>query len=346
MFGPALIEAFREFRTIWDPDGRMNPGKVVDPYRPDQNLRLGTDCRAADAETHFRFPEDGGDFARVTMRCVGAGKCRRTDSGTMCPSYQVTREEKHATRGRTHLLFEMMRGELEDSWRSEEVKAALDLCLACKGCKGECPVDVDVATYKAEFLSHYYEGRMRPPAAYSMGWITWWARMAALAPGAVNAVTGAPIVSDLLKRLGGIAPGREMPRFAKRTFRRRYSEGGAARSGSPRGRVLLWTDTFTNHFDPEIALAAAGVLKGFGFEVALPSSGLCCGRPLYDWDMLELARRQLTRILETLRPELDLGTPIIVLEPSCASVFRDELPNLLAGDRDATRLATQVRILG
>jgi formate hydrogenlyase subunit 6/NADH:ubiquinone oxidoreductase subunit I len=160
MFGPELVRAFREFKAIWDPGGKMNPGKVVDAYRPDQNLRLGTDYRPWNPRTHFQFPEDDGSFARAALRCVGVGNCRRMDGGTMCPSFMVTREEEHSTRGRARLLFEMLQGNVigKDGWRDESVKEALDRCLACKGCKGDCPVNVDMATYKAEFLSHYYAG--------------------------------------------------------------------------------------------------------------------------------------------------------------------------------------------
>src|SRR6266516_3114394 len=215
MYGPELVQAFREFKMIWDPDRKMNPGKVVDPYRLDQNLRLSTPYNPPQLATHFKFPDDQGSFATATLRCVGVGKCRRTEGGTMCPSYMVTREEEHTTRGRTHLLFEMLQGDpLTEGWRSESVKEALDLCLACKGCKGDCPVNVDMATYKAEFLSHYYSRKLRPVAAYSMGWIYWWARMAEAAPGVANAIMSLPI----FKTLGSIAPQRTMPRFARSTF--------------------------------------------------------------------------------------------------------------------------------
>ena len=163
MFGPELIEAFREFKSIWDPEWRMNPGKIVDAYDVTENLRIGTDYRPADVTTHFHWPKDQGSFPRAILRCVGVGECRKTGHETMCPSYRVTMEEKHSTRGRARLLWEMLQGRvITDGWKSEEVKESLDLCLACKGCKGECPVTVDMATYKAEFLSHYYARRLRP----------------------------------------------------------------------------------------------------------------------------------------------------------------------------------------
>ena len=184
MFGPELMQAFREFKSAWDPDWKMNPGKLIEPYKIDENLRLGPDYAPWQPETHFHFPDDDGNFANAALRCVGVGKCRREEGGVMCPSYRATREEEHSTRGRGHLLWEMTQGEvIRDGWRSEEVKHSLDLCLACKGCKSDCPVAVDVATYKAEFLSHYYEGRVRPRSAYAFGNIDVWARLASHVPG-------------------------------------------------------------------------------------------------------------------------------------------------------------------
>src|SRR5207249_3921814 len=203
-----------------DPDGLMNPGKIVDPYRIDQNLRLGADYQPPQPLTHFRFPQDHGSFAFTTIRCVGVGECRRHEGGTMCPGYRATREEAHSTRGRARLLFEMLEGRpLAGGWRDEAVREALDLCLACKGCKSECPVNVDMATYKAEFLSHYYERRLRPRHAYVFGLADRWLRGAALAPRLANLATHAPLLGALAKLLAGVAPGRELPRLAPRTFR-------------------------------------------------------------------------------------------------------------------------------
>ncbi|HLJ80240.1 MAG TPA: FAD-linked oxidase C-terminal domain-containing protein, partial [Ktedonobacterales bacterium] len=352
MYGPELVEAFREFKLIWDPQNKMNPGKVVDAYRMDQNLRLGTDYAPAEPKTHFKFLEDGGSMASATLRCVGVGKCRRMDSmdgGTMCPSFMVTREEKDSTRGRAHLLFEMLRGDaISDGWRDDSVAEALDLCLACKGCKTDCPVNVDMATYKAEFLSHYYAGRLRPLTAYSMGLIYWWARLASLAPALVNFATHAPILSSLAKLVGGIAFEREIPTFAPQTFVSwfRERERGPRNSGtSQRSRVMLWPDTFNNHFHPETAIAAVEVLEAAGYDVVIPARSLCCGRPLYDFGMLDTAERLLRQILDTLRPQIEAGVPIVGLEPSCISVFRDELVNLFPNDADARRLKEQTFML-
>jgi FAD/FMN-containing dehydrogenase/Fe-S oxidoreductase len=347
MFSPELLQAFREFKAIWDPRNRMNPGKIVDPYRLDENLRYGSDYAPIQVRTRFHFPEERGSFARATMRCVGVGECRRTDRGTMCPSFQVTREEMHSTRGRAHLLWEMLEGHpLEDVWQNEQVKEALDLCLACKGCKGDCPVHVDMATYKAEFLSHYYERHRRPRTAWSFGLIHWWARAASLAPAIVNMLTQAPGLSVLARLIAGMPPQRRTPAFALQTFQRWARSRAIARRRPPGGgRVILWPDTFNNHFHPETAIAATELLESAGFDVRIPQQPVCCGRPLYDYGLLDLARRMLVNVLEGIREDLRAGTPVIVLEPSCAAVFRDELANLLPDDEDARRLVQQVRLL-
>jgi FAD/FMN-containing dehydrogenase/Fe-S oxidoreductase len=347
MFGPELTEAFREFKRIWDPEGKMNPGKVVDPYPIVANLRLADRRRDAASRTIFRFPEDGGDFSRVALRCVGVGKCRRPEGGTMCPSFRATGEEAHSTRGRARLLFEMLEGKtIRGGWKSREVREALDLCLACKACKTECPVNVDMASYKAEFLAHYYRGRLRPRSAYALGGIHRWARLASRAPGLANFLTQTPGISRLVRAAAGIAPRRGIPAFAAQTFQdwlRRRTAPGA--EGPPRRRVLLWADTFSNFFHPEIARAALEVLEAAGFAVEVPAADLCCGRPLYDFGMLERAQHLLREILEVLRAPIREGLPVVVLEPSCAAVFRDEMPNLLPEDEDARRLSRQTHLL-
>ncbi|WP_447987481.1 FAD-binding and (Fe-S)-binding domain-containing protein [Nitrospira sp. Nam74] len=347
MFGIELVRAFEEFKTIWDPDWRMNPGKVVRPYRLDENLRLGADYNPPDVRTSFQFPHDEYSFARASRRCIGIGECRREHKGTMCPSYRVTREEMHSTRGRARLLFEMLEGDpLKDGWRDEYVNEALDLCLACKGCKGDCPVGVDMATYKAEFLSHHYAGRLRPVAAYSMGLIHLWARVASLAPHMANFLTQTPGIRALVKALGGISPHRQMPAFAAQTFkdwfaRRSFSPHPSGTSSATGPRVILWPDTFNNYFYPRTAKAAVEVLEALGCQVLVPTATLCCGRPLYDFGMLDQAKRLLRHVLTTLRSDIDAGTLIVGLEPSCVAVFRDELMNLFPHDQTARRLSRQ-----
>jgi FAD/FMN-containing dehydrogenase/Fe-S oxidoreductase len=342
MFGDELVEAFREFKTIWDPDWKMNPGKVVDPYRITDNLRLGPDYAPLEVDTHFAFPDDHGSFAHATVRCVGIGKCRRTEGGVMCPSYMVTRDEKHTTRGRAHLLFELLEGDpVEDAWRNDEVFEALDLCLSCKGCTNDCPVRVDLPTLKSEFLAHRYEGRLRPRHAYAFGLVDQAARVASRAPGLVNALTQTPGLARLAKAAAGMAPEREVPAFAPQTLQQWFAERGGARN--PAGKtVLLWPDTFTNHFHTAVGVAAVETLEAAGYRVVVPEGHVCCGRPLYDYGFLGLARRYLEGTIDRFRAELRAGTPIIGLEPSCVAVFKDELGKMLPHDEDGQRLAKQV----
>jgi FAD/FMN-containing dehydrogenase/Fe-S oxidoreductase len=346
MFGSRLVQAFGEFKAIFDPEGRMNPGKVVDPYLPTENLRIGETYNPAQSPTYFQYPKDSGVFSRAMLRCVGVGNCRQHHHQTMCPSYRVTMEEKHSTRGRSRMLFEMLRGTaLKDGFRSDAVREALDLCLACKGCLGDCPVHVDMATYKAEFLSHYYEGRLRPRSAYLFSYIDRWARLAALAPRIVNGLSQWDVAANLAKRIAGIAPVRRLPRFAPNTFQQRFARRKRAdRDGAT--RVTLWPDTFNNYFHPDTAMNAADVLEAAGFAVEVPSEHVCCGRPLYDSGMLKEAQRYLKRILARFERDIDAGRHFVVLEPACASVFRDELRNLFPGNELAKRLSSQTYLLG
>lgn len=338
MYGKEIVQAFREFKAIWDPKGKMNPGKVIDTYGQLNDLRIDNHYNPPELKTHFQFTEDKHSFSRATLRCVGVGECRRHHGGTMCPSYMVTLEEKHSTRGRARLLFEMLEGSpLKDGWKSEPVKEALDLCLACKGCKGDCPVNVDMATYKAEFVSHYYEGRIRPRAAYAFGWIFWWSRLASLIPSVANFFTHAPLLSNIAKKIAGVAPERTIPAFADVTFREWfYNRDKQVAEDLP--PVILWADTFNNFFKPETLVAATEVLEAAGFRVIVPRKALCCGRPLYDYGMLTTASRLLLDIMDTLREEIQQGIPIVGLEPSCVAVFRDELQQLHPALQDAKRL--------
>jgi FAD/FMN-containing dehydrogenase/Fe-S oxidoreductase len=354
MFGPELLTAFREFKALWDPAWKMNPGKVVEPYRMDENLRLGADYKPWDPETHFHFPHDHGSMTHAMLRCVGVGKCRREEGGVMCPSWRVTHEEEHSTRGRAHLLWEMAKGDvIKDGWRDQDVKESLDLCLSCKGCKSDCPVGVDLATYKAEFLSHYHEGRLRPRSDYAFANIDFWARLASKVPGLVNLTTQLPFLRDIAKLAAGMPQQRSVPAFAPQTFRAWFDLRTAARRTTERHKpansdgtlVMLWPDTFNNYFLPDTAKAAVEVLEAAGFRVFLPESILCCGRPLYDFGMLDRAKRLLRKVLDTLAREIDAGIPIVVLEPSCAAVFRDELTNLFPDDARAQKLSRQSFLL-
>ena len=342
MFGEELIDAFREFKSIWDPQWKMNPGKVVDPYRLDENLKLGTSYNPERPDVVFAYPEDKGDFAHAALRCVGVGKCRTPGTAdVMCPSYIVTREEMHSTRGRARLLFEMLHGEVvTDGWRSEEVKEALDLCLACKGCTNDCPVGVDMPTYKAEFLHHHWAGRLRPRHAYAFGLIDQAARIASRLPGLVNFFSHTPPFSDAFKLAAGLTRSREVPAFAPLTLQDWFRARPVINPHGP--KVILWPDTFNNYFHTDVGVAAVEGLEAQGYRVELPQGHVCCGRPLYDYGFLDLAKRYLQRTLNVVREDVRAGVPVVGIEPSCVAVFKDELPKLLPHDDDAERLRRNV----
>ncbi|EPD65619.1 FAD-binding and (Fe-S)-binding domain-containing protein [Streptomyces sp. HGB0020] len=352
MFGDEIVEAFGRLKAVFDPLDRMNPGKVVAPYRLDEHLRLGGDWAPyAPRDLHFAFPDDGGSFAEAANRCVGVGKCRQltTDGGSvMCPSYQVTREEEHSTRGRARLLFEMLDGHgdsaVQDGWRSEAVRDALDLCLACKGCKKDCPADVDMATYKAEFLSHHYEGRpwRRPRSDYSMGWLPLLAQAVGrlrLGP-LVNALTHTPPLSPAARALAGVED-REVPLFAGQTLQQWFAGRRETYGDGWRGSVLLWPDTFTNVFHPHVGRAAVEVLEHAGWRVELPQEPLCCGLTWISTGQLDVAERVLSRTVRHLAGHVRAGGLVVGLEPSCTTVFRSDMGELFPGDRDVRRLSEQ-----
>ncbi len=349
MYGPELMQAFREFKALWDPTNRMNPGKLVDPvavYDPIENLRHASDHAPAKVKTWFQYPADAGSFAETTTRCVGVGLCRKHGHATMCPSYMATHEERHSTRGRARLLWEMLEGGvIRDGWRSEEIHEALDLCLSCKACKTECPTNVDIATWKAEFLAHHYEGRRHPLHHYAFGFMDRWARLASIAPSLANLPSRTPGLRRLIKSAIGIAPQRELPRFAARSFRKQFARAQTASPSAAASPVLLWPDTWNNYFHPQALNSAAKLLTGSGHNVAVPQKHICCGRPLYDFGFLDQARDYLLRILDELAPQIAAGTPVVMLEPSCASVFHDELLNFFPHDERAQRLARQTVML-
>ncbi len=349
LFGPDLMLAFQQFKALWDPGNRMNPGKLVDPiqvYSPTENLRLGAGYTPANLNTWFNFQADGGSFSAAATRCVGVGACRKEDHGTMCPSYMATRQEQHSTRGRAHLLWELMQGQtLPDGFQNEQVREALDLCLSCKACKTECPATVDMATMKAEFLAQHYRGRRHPLGHYAFGFMDRWAHLASFAPALANLPLRTPILRETLKHLLGIAPQRLLPPFAASNFRRTFHQRPHP-AASPAGKpVLLWPDTWNNYFHPQALHAAAKVLSASGHAVEVPRDHICCGRPLYDFGFLDDARRYLLRILDRFEPHIRAGIPFVMLEPSCASVFQDELRDLLPNDERALLLSRQTRML-
>ncbi len=342
-YGEELVDAMREFKRIWDPDWKMNPGKVIDPYRLDENLKLGTDYNPPRPPVAFTYPRDGGDFAHAALRCVGVGRCRiPTGDAVMCPSYVATKEEKHTTRGRARLLFEMLQGDvITDGWRSRAVKEALDLCLACKGCTNDCPVNVDMPTYKAEFLSHHWAGRVRPRHAYAFGFVDQAARLASQAPEIVNFLARTAPFAQVGKLLAGMSPQREIPTFAPQSLQEWFRRRGGPRHPAGR-RVVLWPDTFNNYFHTDVGVAAVEALEAAGWQVVIPSQHVCCGRPLYDYGFLDVARGYLERTLRQLRDEIRAGTPVVGMEPSCVATFKDELHAILPHDDDGRRLRAQV----
>jgi FAD/FMN-containing dehydrogenase/Fe-S oxidoreductase len=369
MFGPELMQAFREFKALWDPDNRMNPGKLIDAvrvYDPVENLRHGIAVHAQNPavpepsaalagsdhrlETHFVFARDGGSMERATERCVGVGACRNTVGGVMCPSYRATGQEQHSTRGRARLLWEMLAGALrEEGFKSKAVHEALDLCLSCKACKTECPVQVDMATYKAEFLAQRYKGRLHPLQHYIFGFADRLARWGSLTPALTNALLTGPITSPLIKHIAGVAQERELPKLAPRPYqqsrgpRPQDSVGGEAQLAPP--QVVLWPDTWNNYYHPQTLAAAETVLTEAGFQVEMPRGHICCGRPLYDFGLLDHARAYLAKVLDRMQPQIEAGLPFIFLEPSCASVFKDELLEFFPKDARAQRLNKQVWLL-
>jgi FAD/FMN-containing dehydrogenase/Fe-S oxidoreductase len=343
MFRPDLIDAFRDFKRIFDPHSMMNPGVIVDPHPLDSHLKLGANYQPRKVATHFDFSAEGG-LAGAALKCVGIGKCRKTEAGTMCPSYMATREEIHSTRGRARILFEALTTDLIPAgFADDSVRDALDLCLSCKGCKSECPSSVDMAAYRAEFFSNYYWTHRRPWSSAFFGRLNEVARLASYAPSLANVLSHAPLVAGLARQALAIHPSRELPRFARRTFRS-WFERRTAPKASMR-EVVLFPDTFTNFFEPHIPIAAVEVLERAGFRVIVPRNQLCCGRPLYDQGMLERAKARLRDVIEVLDPFAAVGIPIVGLEPSCILTFRDELPSLFSGDPRAKTIASQSFLL-
>ncbi|QXQ98628.1 FAD-binding and (Fe-S)-binding domain-containing protein [Streptomyces sp. WY228] len=347
MYGDELVALFGQFKDLWDPSGGLNPGILARPARLDENLRFAVlPKRPVDVE--FGYPQDGGDFAGAVRRCVGVAKCRTEKAGgagVMCPSFRATGEEAHSTRGRARLLHEMLAGEvITDGWRSTEVRDALDLCLSCKGCRSDCPVGVDMATYKAEFLHHHYKGRLRPAAHYAMGRLPRWLRPAAPFARPLNALARLRPLAALAKRLAGIAPERTIPVLATETYSRwlRRHQGGGTHILSSDRVVALWADTFTEHLSPQVGRAAVRVLEeATGRTVLPPVPGLCCGLTYVSTGQLDAARRVMRRTLDRLG--LFPGHPLVVLEPSCAATLRTDLPELLPDDPRAAELAASVR---
>jgi FAD/FMN-containing dehydrogenase/Fe-S oxidoreductase len=360
MFGPELMQAFREFKAIWDPTNRMNPGKLIDAvrvYDPIENLRYGLRDESntqRKLETHFAFAADMGSMEEATARCVGVGACLKKEGGVMCPSYRATGQEQHSTRGRARLLWEMLAGALqEEGFKSEAVHEALDLCLSCKACKTECPVQVDMARYKSEFLAQKYKGKFHPLPHYVFGFADKAARFGSMMPRLTNFILSNSVTAPLIKSMTGVAQQRQMPRLARQSYKALHAadrKDVAAASTAPEGRpappqVVLWADTWNNYYHPQTLAAAERVLTKAGFHVETTRGHICCGRPLYDFGLLDSARNYLANVFERVGPQIDAGLPFIFLEPSCASVFKDEALELFPNDERARKLSAQVWLL-
>jgi FAD/FMN-containing dehydrogenase/Fe-S oxidoreductase len=343
MYSPGAIAAFGEIKRLFDPRNLLNPGVIVDPAPVDADLRV-PQAKPLRRHLAFAYPNDGGDLATAVHRCVGIGKCRADTTvggGVMCPSYLATRDEKDSTRGRARVLQELANGSLVKGYRSAEVHEALDLCLSCKGCSSDCPAGVDMATYKAEVLYQRYRRRLRPPAHYALGWLPRWARLAAVAPRLANALLHNRGLGGVAKRAGGIDSRRPLPRFATTTFRDWF----AAWPGQTGPPVMLWVDTFTDHFTPEVGKAAVRVLEAAGYSVQIPDKPVCCGLTWISTGQLDGARKRLRRSLAALDRAARFGTPVVGLEPSCTAVLRHDMLELLPDDPRAERIAADTRTL-
>jgi Fe-S oxidoreductase len=291
MYSPAVISLFEQVKAVFDPADVLNPGVLVRPVPLDDDIRMAA-APVVRKELALAYRHDGGDLSAAVHRCTGVGKCRadlQSSGGVMCPSWPATREEKDSTRGRARVLQEMLApGGPVTGWRSPEVHDALDLCLSCKGCSSDCPTGVDMASYKAEVLHQSYRRRLRPRPHYTLGWLPRWADLAARAPRVVNAVLGSRLGGRLAKWGAGMDQRREVPPFAVRTFRQQWADRSAAtRDGAP---VALWVDSFTDHFDPDVAMATAEVLEGAGYRVQVPGADTCCGLTWITTGQLDAAR--------------------------------------------------------
>ncbi|WP_433527694.1 FAD-binding and (Fe-S)-binding domain-containing protein [Nocardia pseudovaccinii] len=341
MYSQDALDAFAGYKALFDPDDVLNPGVLVAPRPIDADLRL-VGVRPIGAGG-FAFPHDNGDIAMAVHRCVGIGKCRadtRATGGFMCPSYLATADEKDSTRGRARVLQDVVRGALP--WSSEAVAESLDLCLSCKACRSDCPAGVDVATYKSEALYRRYRHRPRPIDHYSLGWLPRWLRVAGRMPRAANALAEIGWLRRIILRAGGIDPRRAVPRLADRGFRRSWHDRGDS-DGAP--EVLLWTDTFTDAFDPEIAQAAVQLIESLGYRVRIPGRRVCCGLTWISTGQLDGARARLRATLTELDEHVRGGGIVVGLEPSCTAVLRSDLPELLPDDPRAAATAAAVHTL-
>jgi len=351
MYSTTAIGLFGAVKELFDPANLLNPGVIVDPAPLDADLRvpLAPPLRRGLA---FAYAADGGDFSAAVHRCTGVGKCRADNTasgGVMCPSYLATKDEKDSTRGRARVLQELANGSLVSAgWQSPEVAEALDLCLACKGCSTDCPAGVDMATYKAEALYQRYRGKLRPASHYALGWLPRWAALTSRTrwtASLANAALRFAPAAALAKRFGGIDQRRDLPVFATQSFRRWFAERTASAHRPDAPPVLVWVDTFTNAFSPQVGQAAVAVLEAAGYQVRIAGGNVCCGLTWISTGQLDGARRQLKRTLSELGPALDAGIPIVGLEPSCTAALRGDAAELLPHDPRAEALQGAVKTL-
>jgi FAD/FMN-containing dehydrogenase/Fe-S oxidoreductase len=348
MYSTAAINLFGQFKRLFDPNNLMNPGIVVDPAPADADLRRPSALPITKING-FAFSGDAGDVTTAAHRCVGVGKCRADNSashGVMCPSFLATGDEKDSTRGRARVLQEMANGTfVTGGVHSPEVHDALDLCLSCKACASDCPAGVDMATLKAEVLHRRYDGKLRPRNHYLLGQLPRWARLLSPIAPLANATLRVPLVARIALWSGGMDARRSLPAFARRPFRS-SSEARALRAASRAGtgtaarpQVLLWADSFTDNFSPDIARATIRVLDAAGYEVLLPERDVCCGLTWITTGQLEGARKRLTQLVGEFSPHVDRGIPIVGIEPSCTAVLRSDLTELLPASAEAAAVS-------
>lgn len=348
MFGDRLVSAFSEFKSIWDPEGRMNPRKVVNPYRMDENLRYGPDYSTPKITSALSFVNDVGGIGRATERCIGMGKCRAAN-GSMCPSYQATGDERYSTRGRAHMLHELMRGELiSDGWNNTEIADSLEHCLSCKACKSSCPTKVDIAAYKSEFMHKHFSGERRRPLSHVVfGRIGDWLPIAARVAWLSNALTQG-IFATVARKILSLEKSAQLPKLTNESFANWASNSASYtdehfywHGDKQENSVVLWADSVNSYISPHVLQTAVKVLNRLDYRVAIAKAHFCCGRPLYEYGYLDKALEQTQSILKNFHPNLPENSSVVVLEPSCLSVFKDELLKLHSDNHNATDLASR-----
>tara|TARA_B100001250_G_scaffold100721_1_gene84686 strand:+ start:2632 stop:5499 length:2868 start_codon:yes stop_codon:yes gene_type:complete len=341
MFGLQIVRLFEQTKEAFDPNGLMNPGKIVHAPKMDENLRYGIPYETNNSETFFTFDSEGG-FQEAVELCSGVGQCRKKLVGTMCPSYMATLEEEHSTRGRANVLRAALSGSLEGGLQNEVVYQAMDLCLECKACKSECPSNVDMAKLKYEYLAHYYGEHGFPIRSYLFGYIGTLARIGSMFAPISNWVANNSINRWFLDRFLGVDRRRKLPEFTSHTFSKWFRKHRPPKN--IKGTVVLFNDTFSEYEEPGIAIAATKILESAGYEVVLETKKVCCGRPLISKGFLKQAKENARKNIEVLLPYVENEIPIVGIEPSCILSFRDDYLDLLPGE-DARRVADNVFML-